>query len=62
MTPQPGVHYAVLYRSTLFLGRRDEFVFQHFAGEYQGFNDDTTEPDRAEAELAVNTIGGLGFA
>ena len=62
MAPQPGVHYAVLYRSTLFLGRRDEFVFQHFAGEYQGFNDETTEPDRGEAELAVNRIGRLGFA
>lgn len=59
MVPQPGVHYALLYRSTLFLGRRDEFVFQHFAGEYQGFNDDTTEPDRREAELAVNTIAQL---
>jgi hypothetical protein len=35
-------------------------VFQ-VAGEsdYYGFNDDTTIPDRAEAEHAVNTIAGL---
>ena len=27
--------------------------------DYYGFNDDTAVPDRAEAELAVNTIAGL---
>ena len=59
MTPQPGVHYGIDYRSTLFLARRDSFVFQHFTGEGQGFNDESTEPDRAEAELAVSTIGQL---
>ncbi len=59
MQPQPGIHYALLYRATLFLARRDEFVFQHFRGEYQGFNDVSTDPDRAEAELAVNTIAQL---
>ncbi|HEX5280662.1 MAG TPA: FAD-dependent oxidoreductase [Micropepsaceae bacterium] len=59
MHPQPGVHYGIDYRSTLFLARRDSFVFQHFTGESQGFNDASTEPDRAEAELAVNTIGQL---
>ena len=59
MVPQPGVHYALLYRSTLFLARRDEFVFQHFTGEYQGFNDQSTEPDRMEAERAVNSIAQL---
>ena len=53
MAPQRGVHYALLYRATLFLARRDEFVFQHFTGEPQGFNDKSTEPDRAEAETAV---------
>jgi hypothetical protein len=41
------------------LARRDEFVFQHFAGEYQGFNDESTEPARMEAETAVGTIAGL---
>jgi glycine/D-amino acid oxidase-like deaminating enzyme len=59
MTPQRGVHYALTYRATLFVARRDEFVFQHFTGEAQGFNDESTDPDRAEAETAVNTIGRL---
>lgn len=59
MKPQPGVHYGIGYRSTLFLARRDSFVFQHFTGESQGFNDESTEPNRAEAELAVSTIGQL---
>jgi glycine/D-amino acid oxidase-like deaminating enzyme len=59
MAPQRGVHYALLYRATLFLARRDEFVFQHFTGEAQGFNDESTEPNRAEAETAVNTIRQL---
>jgi D-amino-acid oxidase len=27
--------------------------------DYYGYDDDSTEPDRAEAELAVNTIAGL---
>src|SRR5205823_470430 len=62
MAPQPGVHYALLYRATLFLGRRDEFVFQHFTGEFQGFNNDSTDPDQREAELAVNTIAQLAGA
>lgn len=59
MVPQAGVHYGIGYRSTLFLARRDSFVFQHFTGESQGFNDESTEPDRDEAELAVSTIGQL---
>lgn len=62
MQPQPGVHYGINYRATLFLARRDSFVFQHFTGESQGFNDESTEPNRAEAELAVNTIGQLFVA
>jgi hypothetical protein len=27
--------------------------------DYYGFNDDTTVPDRGEADRAVNTIAGL---
>ena len=59
MTPQPRVHYALLYRATLFLARRDEFVFQHFTGEAQGFNDELIDPDHSEAETAVRIIGQL---
>ena len=59
MQPQPGVHYGIDYRATLFLARRDSFVFQYFTGESQGFNDESTEPNRPEAELAVSTIAQL---
>jgi hypothetical protein len=35
-------------------------VFQVFGeNDYYGFGDETAEPDRAEAELAVTTIAGL---
>jgi hypothetical protein len=35
-------------------------VFQVLGdSDYYGFNDETTTPDRGEAELAVNTIAGL---
>jgi len=58
--PQTDIHYGLAYKGVWFIPRRDGLVFQ-VAGEsdYYGFNDDTTVPDRAEAELAVNTIAGL---
>ena len=60
MIPQPDVNYGLFYRGVSFLPRRDGMVFQ-VVGEddYYGFDDSTTAPDRAEAELAVNTIAGL---
>ena len=40
--------------------RRDGLVFLVIGqNDYYGFGDQTSVPDRAEAELAVNTIGGL---
>jgi glycine/D-amino acid oxidase-like deaminating enzyme len=58
--PEPDVGYGLFYRNVSFVPRRDGLVFQ-VVGEddYYGFNDDSTLPDRAEAELAVNTIAGL---
>ena len=60
MIPQPDVNYGLFYRGVSFIPRRDGMVFQ-VVGEddYYGFDDSTTVPDRAEAELAVNTIAGL---
>ncbi len=60
MIPQPEMNYGLFYKGVAFVPRRDGLVFQ-VVGEddYYGFNDDTTVPDRAEAELAVNTIAGL---
>jgi hypothetical protein len=58
--PQPEVNYGIFYDNVSFLPRRDGLVFQVIgADDYYGFNDDTIVPDRAEADRAVNTIGGL---
>jgi glycine/D-amino acid oxidase-like deaminating enzyme len=58
--PQTDVHYGLFYKGVAFVPRRDGLVFQVLGeSDYYGFDDDTTAPDRAEAELAVRTIGGL---
>jgi glycine/D-amino acid oxidase-like deaminating enzyme len=60
MMPQPQIHYGMMYHAVVFVPRRDGLVFQVLGpNDYYGFNDDTTVPDRAEAELAVDTIAGL---
>ena len=60
MIPQPEVNYGLFYKNVVFVPRRDGLVFQVVgADDYYGFNDDTTTPNRAEAELAVNTIAQL---
>ena len=60
MIPQPEVNYGLFYKGVSFVPRRDGFVFQVVGDDdYYGFNDDTTVPDRVEAELAVNTIARL---
>ena len=60
MIPQPEIGYGLFYKGVSFLPRRDGLVFQVVGDDdYYGFNDDTTVPDRAEAELAVNTIAEL---
>lgn len=58
--PQTDIHYGLAYRQSWLIPRRDGLVFQ-FTGEddYYGYGDDTTMPDRAEAERAVDTIAGL---
>jgi glycine/D-amino acid oxidase-like deaminating enzyme len=60
MIPDPNVHYGLYYKHVSFVPRRDGLVFQ-VVGEDDcyGFGNDSTTPDRAEAELAVNTIAGL---
>jgi glycine/D-amino acid oxidase-like deaminating enzyme len=58
--PQTEINYGLYYRDVVFVPRRDGMVFQVVgADDYYGFDDATTDPDRAEAELAVNTIAGL---
>jgi hypothetical protein len=60
MIPQPEINYGLFYKGVSFLPRRDGLVFQVVGNDdYYGYNDDSTVPDRAEAELAVNTITEL---
>jgi D-amino-acid oxidase len=58
--PDPRVDYGLIYNGVAFVPRRDGLVFQVIGdSDYYGFGDETTTPDRAEAELAVNTIAAL---
>ena len=60
MIPQHDVRYGLFYKQVAFVPRRDGMVFQVLGeSDYYGFNDDTTVPDRAEAESAVTTIASL---
>jgi glycine/D-amino acid oxidase-like deaminating enzyme len=58
--PQPEVRYGLFYKGVSFVPRRDGLVFQAVGeNDYFGFNDDSTIPDRADAEHAVATIAEL---
>jgi D-amino-acid oxidase len=58
--PQDDVRYGLFYKDVNFVPRRDGFVFQVVGdSDYYGYGDDTTIPDRAEAEHAIRTIAGL---
>jgi len=60
MIPQPDIGYSLQYRDVFFAPRRDGLLFQVVGeNDYYGFGDDTTLPDRIEAEHAVDTIAGL---
>ena len=60
MIPQPDINYGLFYKDVGFIPRRDGMVFQVVGeNDYYGFNDETTIPDRAEAEHAVQTIASL---
>ncbi len=60
MPVQGDIRYGFFYRGTSFIPRRDGLVFQVLGDDdYYGYGDDTTTPDRAEAEHAVRTIARL---
>jgi len=60
LVPQPEVNYGLTYDNVGLVPRRDGLVIQAYgADEGVGYGDDTTEPDRAEAEQAVATIASL---
>jgi glycine/D-amino acid oxidase-like deaminating enzyme len=58
--PQTDIHYGLAYQNSWLIPRRDGLVYQ-FTGDndYYGYGDDTTVPDRAEAERAINTIAAV---
>ena len=57
---QPDVRYSIFYKDVSFVPRRDGQVFQVTGpNDYYGFGDETTVPDRAEAEKAMTTIASL---
>jgi D-amino-acid oxidase len=58
--PQEGINYALAYRDSIFVPRRDGFVFQVIGNDdYYGYGIDATAPDRVEAEHAIQTIQSL---
>ncbi len=60
MIPQAEATYGLFYRNVSFVPRRDGLVFQVVGdNDYYGYGDETTVPDRAEAERAVTTIASL---
>ena len=57
---QPDVRYGIYYKGVSFVPRRDGQVYQVVGdSDYYGFGIEATDPDRAEAEKAVNTIASL---
>jgi glycine/D-amino acid oxidase-like deaminating enzyme len=60
MIPQADVTYGLSYHNVSFVPRRDGLLFQMVGeNDYYGYGDETTVPDRLEAEHAVNTIAAL---
>jgi glycine/D-amino acid oxidase-like deaminating enzyme len=57
---QPDVRYSLFYKGVSFVPRRDGQVYQAVGdSDYYGFDDETAQPDWAEAEKAVATIASL---
>jgi hypothetical protein len=60
LIPQPEVTYGFYYKSLNVLSRRDGIVVQTSPqGEASGWNDDSEQPDRAEAEAGVKTLADM---
>lgn len=60
LIPQPEVNYALGYNGVNVLSRRDGIVVQDGgAGEMEGYNNSSEEPDRAAAEASVKVVADL---
>jgi glycine/D-amino acid oxidase-like deaminating enzyme len=60
LIPHPESTYGVRYKDASFVPRRDGLLVQ-IVGEndYYGYNDESTMPDRMEAEHAIRTIASV---
>ncbi len=59
LIPQPEVNYGVGYKDVNILARRDGIVVQRMASEMDGYNDANEQPDRQEADAAVEVVAEL---
>lgn len=61
LIPQPELSYGVIYKDVNILGRRDGIVVQGgmSGGEMDGYNDANEEPNRQQAEAAVQVAAEL---
>lgn len=60
LIPQPEVNYGIVYKNVHMLSRRDGIVVQDGgSGEMEGYNDTNEQPDRQQAEAAVQVIAEL---
>ncbi len=60
LIPQPEVNYGVLYKNVSVLSRRDGIVVQSLGeGEMDGYGDPNEQPDRQNAEAAVQLVAEL---
>ena len=60
LIPQPEVRYGLYFNRLNVLSRRDGIVVQtNPLGEQSGWNDDSEEPDRGEAEAGVRQLAAM---
>ncbi|MCX6614395.1 MAG: FAD-binding oxidoreductase, partial [Acidobacteria bacterium] len=60
LIPQPEVNYGFMYDGVFVLSRRDGIVVQSMgAGEMEGYNNPSEEPDRKAAEASVGIVKDL---
>jgi glycine/D-amino acid oxidase-like deaminating enzyme len=60
LIPQPEVRYGLYFDGLNVLSRRDGIVVQtNPKGELSGWNDDSEQPDRQEAETGVRQLAGM---
>jgi D-amino-acid oxidase len=60
LIPQPEVNYGVLYKNVNMLSRRDGIVVQDGgSSDLLGYNDANENPDRPQAEAAVQVVAEL---